>query len=217
MPAARPSPFRAGRGHDAVSVRYAEFTGEYVLVADVSEFQPDLADAAYLAWSQAIVIRAMYGGAHDDKAWYGGQRRADLHAGGARFLGIYAYLVAGQDGAAQARAFHSLVGPVQSGEVFIADFEEGQKSVLTAWYNEMLTLYGPGIAPYLWTYSGLWFGEAAGLAPWQWLADYTAIEPHVPAHTLWQFSDAYDVPGVGVTDCSVYRGTIAGLAALAHP
>jgi hypothetical protein len=210
--------FRAGRSHGAdasLTLAQPQFSGPYVLLADVSEWNPDLNDPVYLRWSLAAVIRAMYGDAHDDTAWYGGARRAALHAGGARFVGCYQYLVASQDGAAQARAFHQLVGPIEPGEVFIADFEEGSRPLLTAWYYEMLALYGPSIAPFLWTYTGLNFGEVNGALPVQWLADYTSAEPTSP-HKLWQFTDAYSVPGVGLADCSVFRGTIDELAALAY-
>ena len=203
--------FRAGGEQRGVPVLAAPST----LLADVSEFQPDVADATYLGWSKAIVIRAMYGDTHDDAAWYGGARRAALHAGGAKFTGIYQYLVAGQDGAAQAQAFRKLVGGIQPGEVFIADLEEGNRALLTTWYNEMLTLYGQPIAPYLWTYTGLNFGEAEGVLPVQWLADYTSTEPVSP-HKLWQFTSAYTVPGVGACDCSVFHGTVDELAALAY-
>lgn len=207
----RRRPCRAGGPH---RVKAASSAPE-VLVVDVSEFQPDIDDATYLKWSLAAIIRALYGTSHDDAAWYGGARRAALHAGGARFVGIYQYLVAGQDGAAQARAFHQLVGVPQPGEVFIADFEEGTHAVLTAWYNEMLTLYGDGIGPYLWTYTGLDFGQEQGVLPVQWLADYTSVEPG-SAHTLWQFTDDYQVPGVGTADCSVFHGSIEQLAALSY-
>jgi GH25 family lysozyme M1 (1,4-beta-N-acetylmuramidase) len=210
-----PVMFRAGQQPGAAPrMAPALTTAPSVLLADISEFQPDIADAAYLAWSKAIIIRAMYGDAHDDHAWYGGARRAALHAGGARFVGIYIYLVAGQNGAAQAQAFHKLVGAIQPGEVFVADFEEGSKTVLAAWYNEMLALYGKAITPYLWTYSGLYFGQAQGVLPVQWLAAYGMAEPS-SRHTLWQFTDAYAVPGVGTCDASVFHGTIDQLAALA--
>jgi len=138
-------------------------------------------------------------------------RRADLHAAGIRFLGIYQYLVSGQNGASQAQAFHRLVGPIQQGKVFVADFEEGDKPMLTDWYNEMHTLYGPGITDYLWTYTGVDFGEERDVLPVQWIADYDAPEPDT-SHVLWQFTDAYDVPGVGITDCNQYDGTMAQLA-----
>jgi hypothetical protein len=211
----RRTPFRAGGTGALEAAAVPQFTGTYTLLADVSEFQPDVADSTYLKWSKAIVIRALYGDAHDDAAWYGGARRALLHSGGARFLGIYSYLVGSQSGAAQAQAFHKLVGGILPGEVFIADFEEGSHAVLTEWYNAMISLYGKGIAPFLWTYTGLVFGEATGALPVQWLADYTSREPSSP-HKLWQFSSSYSVPGVGSCDASVFHGSIDQLAALAY-
>lgn len=210
----RRPPFRAGDVSAAAIKPEASAAGPRVLLCDISEFQSNLADAVYLAWSKAIVIRAVYGSAHDDHAWYGGQRRALLHAGGARFLGIYAYLVAGQSGAVQAQAFRRLVGAIRPGEVFIADFEEGAKPVLEEWRAEMLALYGAAIAPHLWTYSGLWFGESRGVLPVEWIAAYQSSEPVTP-HRLWQFTSSFDVPGVGPADCSVFHGDIDQLAALA--
>jgi hypothetical protein len=35
-------------------------------------------------------------------------------------------------------------------------------------------------------------------------------------HKLWQFTDAFKVPGVGTADCSVFHGSIDDLAALAY-
>lgn len=188
------------------------FSGTYTLVADVSEFQPDVNDAAYLAWSHGMIIRGAYG-TRVDKAWYGGQRRADLHAGGAKFLGIYQYLEAGLSGASQARLLNSLVGGLEQGEVVIADFEEGSKPMLTDWYNAMLGYGYPD--KYLWTYTGTDFGQSQGALPVQWQAQYSSTEPSSP-HVLWQFSSAYPVPGVGTTDCSVFHGTITQLAAYGY-
>lgn len=184
--------------------------GKYLL-ADVSEFQPSVDDAKYLAWSKAMVIRAAFGDQHDDKAWYNGQRRDALHAGGALFLGIYQFLVAGQSGAAQAAALHRLVGALRKGEVLIADLEQGDKTMLTEWYNTMRAWYP---AQYLWTYTGESFGTSAGILPVEWIAAYRAAEPASP-HQLWQFSQNYTVPGVGIADCSVFHGTVGQLAALA--
>lgn len=211
------TPFRAGRVPGAVQpMAVPAFTGPHVLLADCSEFQASIADAIYLEWSKAIVIRCLYGTTHQDRAWYGGQRRDLLHAGGARFLGCYQYLVAGQSGAAQAQAFHDLVGPIRPGEVFIADFEEGAKPELSAWYSKMLALYGQAIRPYLWTYTGLYFGEAQSVLPVEWIAAYGQSEPSTP-HRLWQFTSAFQVPGVGLADCSVWHGSLDQLAALAYP
>jgi len=213
------APFRAGRRPQAAArpaaLALPQFAGEFTLLADVSEFEPQIADPVYLAWSQAIVIRAAYGTSHQDRAWYGGDRRARLHEGGCRFLGIYQYLVAGQDGAAQADALCGIIRAPQPGEVIIPDFEEGQKSMLTAWYNRMLSNLGHGFAPYLWTYTGLNFGQARGALPVEWIAAYGQGEPASP-HKLWQFTDSFPVPGVGTADCSVFHGTIGELAALAY-
>ena len=215
MTAPRSTPFRAGGG--ATSPYAAKFTaaqaGSSVLLADVSEFEPDVDDPVYLAWSKAVVIRAAYGTSHDDHAWYQGQRRDLLHDGGARFVGIYQYLVAGQDGGAQADALHPLIGAIRPGEVLIADYEEGQHLMLTAWYNRMLAIGYP--RQYLWTYSGLDFGQVNGALPVEWVAAYGQSEPSTP-HKLWQFTSSFPVPGVGSADCSVFHGTIGQLAALAY-
>lgn len=207
-------PFRAGAepGITPQALTPA-FTGAYTLLADISEFQPNLADAAYLQWSKAIVIRCAYGNVHDDRAWYGGTRRDALHKGGAKFVGIYQYLVAGHDGAAQAQAFRRIVGPLRPGEVAIADFEEGQRPMLAAWYTEMRALGYP--VKCLWTYSGLSFGQAQGVRA-EWVAAYRATEPAVP-HQLWQFTSSMTIPGIpGPCDCSVFHGTVDQLAALAY-
>ena len=210
-------PFRDGMTPgEGRAVAFPQADAAKVLLADVSEFQPQIADATYLAWSKAIVIRAAYGAGHDDRAWYGGERRRLLHEGGVKFLGIYQYLVAGQSGALQAQAFRDLVGDIRPGEVLIADYEEGSRTVLTDWYNKMHQLYPKDAWPYMWTYTGLNFGTEHGVLPVEWIAAYQAAEPSSP-HTLWQFTDAYQVPGVGTCDCSVYHGTIGELAALAYP
>ena len=197
----------------AVAV-HARATGPQVLLADISEFEPDVNDAMYLAWSGAIVIRAAYGDQHDDRAWYGGARRDALHAGGARFIGCYQYVTAGQDPAAQAAALVRLLGSLRPGEKVIADIEEGPGNLRETW-----GIWSAGIAGALgdepWCYSGLNFASAHGLAPVEWVAAYQSAEPGV-AHRLWQFTDAFQVPGVGTCDCSVYHGTIDELAALAY-
>jgi hypothetical protein len=187
--------------------------GPRVLLADISEFQPDINDAAYLLWSKAIIIRAAYGARHDDRAWRGGVRRDLLHAGGARFVGIYQYIVAGQDPARQAAALIELIGQLRPGEKLIADIEEGTGDLRGTWRTWSALVAGAtGDEP--WLYSGLNFAAAHGLAPVEWVAAYQAAEP-VVTHQLWQFTDAFQVPGVGTADCSVFHGSIDQLAALA--
>lgn len=190
-------------------------------LADISEFQSDISDPRYLAWSKAIIIRAMYGDAHDDAAWYGGARRADLHAGGAEWLGIYQYLVAGQDAAAQAHALVHLLGDLREGEIPICDLEEGSGDQAGRWAEWRAVIEDaypqlkrtPSGGP--WLYSGLDFAAAHGLHP-QWVAAYQGTPPAMP-HVLWQFSDSYPVPGVGIADCSLFNGSVAELRALITP
>lgn len=206
----RPVMFRAGgepRGVPALSAGNLYF-------ADVSEFQPDIADAAYLNWSKAIAIRAMYGDAHDDDAWYGGARRDALHAGGAGFVGIYQYLVAGQDAAAQAHALVALVGRLRPGEKLICDLEEGdgdQSVRYRQWSAVIAAAYGTSHGASPWLYSGLDFAATHNLRP-DWVAAYGPSEPAMP-HLVWQFTPSFPVPGVGLADANVFHGSISELAA----
>jgi GH25 family lysozyme M1 (1,4-beta-N-acetylmuramidase) len=215
----QPVPFRAGAapGEDIPAVPHAVMTpratpGAVVLMADISEFQPDLHDATYLRWSQAIVIRALYG-TRVDRAWYGGARRDALHAGGARFVGIYAYITS-QDITAQAKAMISLLGRLRPGEKVIADIEEGPGNQQARWVTWAKAINAALHDP-PWDYSGLNYAAAHGLQPVTWVAAYGSREPGVP-HQLWQFTDRYSVPGVGTCDCSVFHGSIDDLAALAY-
>jgi peptidoglycan hydrolase-like protein with peptidoglycan-binding domain len=182
------------------------------LVADISEYQPDVADATYLKWSQAVIIRAMYG-ATPDKAWYGGARRNSLHAGGAQFVGIYAYIRAYQSVIAQAHALLALIGSLRPGEKLIADIEEGTGSQAARWQTwAAIVQAATGDRP--WCYSDLSFAATHDLSP-EWVAAFGEVEPATP-HILWQFSSAYAVPGVGTADCSLFHGSIGQLAALAY-
>jgi len=222
MTTPEPVPFRAGRTGETPPLAAATAhlaipsvtTGQVVLLADVSEFQPDIADATYLRWSQAIVIRALYG-TRTDKAWFGGARRDALHAGGARFVGIYAYIRSDQDITAQAKALISLLGTLRPGEKVIADIEEGDGSQQARWVTWAKTVNAAlGDPP--WDYSGLFFARDHGLQPVTWVAAYGTREPD-PPHQLWQFTDAFTVPGLpSPVDCSVFHGSIDDLAALAY-
>jgi hypothetical protein len=216
-------PFRAGDTEmpaGAVPAQTVEHAaalaaGPSVLLADISEFQPEVTDGMYLLWSKAIIIRAAYGTAHEDRSWFGGARRDALHAGGARFVGIYQYVVAGQDPAAQARVLVAMVKAMRPGEKIIGDFEEGAGNQ-AARRNAWAAVIRSGLGDEPWTYSGLSFADVHGLAPVEWVAAYGQPEPSV-RHRLWQFTDNFQVPGVGRADASIFHGTIDQLAALAWP
>jgi hypothetical protein len=206
--------FRAGGTSITSSSLIAATSGPIVNVVDISEFQPEINDATYAKWSKAAIIRAMYGDQHDDKAWYGGQRREFLHQAGMQFLGIYQYIVAAQDPVEQANAFIDLVGKIQLNEVYVADIEEGSGDLQETWQLWADTIHGAvDFAP--WDYSGLDFAAAHGLQPVDWVADYTSTEPTVP-HKLWQRTSSYNVPGVGIADLSQFNGTIEQLASYTY-
>jgi GH25 family lysozyme M1 (1,4-beta-N-acetylmuramidase) len=212
-------PFRAGQLDSephalaASALAVPEFASSVVLLADVSEWQPDIADAAYLRWSKAIIVRALYG-TRVDKAWYGGARRDALHAGGAKFVGFYQYIRGDQDVTAQAKALVSLLGSLRKGEKVIADIEEGTGSQQARWVT-WAKVINAGLGDPPWDYSGLNYAAAHGLQPVTWVAAYGTREPD-PPHQLWQFTDQFKVPGVGTADCSVFHGGIDDLAALAY-
>jgi hypothetical protein len=217
------TPFRAGNlpgeqpaGAPGVTVHPAALIPGVVLMADISEFQPSVADAKYAAWSQAVIIRAAYGSQHDDRAWYGGARRDAFHAAGIRFLGIYQYVIAGQDIAGQAREFARLVGKPRAGEFYIADIEEGGGNLSGRWQAWQDTVTGILGAVPLADYSGRYFARDHGLQPVDWIASYGTAEPP-ETHLLWQFTDAMTIPGIpGTCDCSVFHGSIDDLAAHAY-
>lgn len=188
---------------------------------DVSEFQPNVDWAAVARRNGgAAVIRALYGQNRVDHAWYGGARRADARKRGIKVLGIYQYLVAGQDALAQARAFVQLVGRLEPGEFAVVDVEEGRGSQLAragAWldYVDQHLTY-PGYRG-AWLYAGSAFFTDHGLMPiaqsrrHTWVASYGTTEPsHVP-HSLWQHTDREAWPGIGHCDCSVYNGDLDSL------
>ena len=198
-----------------------------VLLPDLSEFQPN-ADMAGIRHANggAAIIRACYGQAHTDHVF--ARLRHDAHAAGFAFLGIYQYLVAGQDVAAQAHAYRGIVGKLAPHEVPVLDLEEGTGSQ-AARAAEWLALTGMALGKRPWLYSGEAFAQAHGLAPifngpdvHTWVAAYRSQEPAL-GHTLWQSTNGVtganitDWPGAGRCDTSIYHGTLDGLAALADP
>ncbi|MGH3205924.1 MAG: peptidoglycan-binding protein [Streptosporangiaceae bacterium] len=187
--------------------------GPVTYVADCSVWQPDINDAAYLAWSRAIIVRAL-DGTVTDQAWYGGQRRDLLHAGGALFVGIYAYITAADSVVTQARALLDLVGELRPGEKLIADIEEGSGSQAGRW-AAWAKVIAAATGDWPWCYSDLDFAEERGLAP-EWVAAFGKDEP-AGSHILWQFTDAYQVPGIETPcDCSIARCSVEELSALAY-
>lgn len=193
-----------------------------LLIPDLSEFQPH-ADMPGIKRVNggAAVIRACYGTHHPDAVF--ARLRADAHD--YAFLGIYQYLVAGQDVTAQAEAFAAIVGRLGPHEFPVLDLEEGegnQEPRALTW--GVLVTAALGKRP--WLYSGENYAEAHGLAAifngpevHTWVAAYRSTEPAL-GHTLWQCTNGItgahitDWPGAGKCDTSVYHGTLAELSAL---
>lgn len=198
-----------------------------LLLPDFSEFEPGaLMSGVRTANGGAAVIRACYGAGHPDRVF----TRLRTAAADFAWLGIYQYLVAGQDATAQAAAFAKLVGKLAPHEIPILDLEEGEGDQFgraAAWLGETdaaLGLMGRPLPQRSWLYSGLNFAETHGLAPIfkgprrTWVAAYGPNEPTL-GHSLWQCSDGdtgphiTDWPGAGRCDTSLYHGTLAELAA----
>ena len=190
-----------------------EAGGPVTMLADCSVWQPEINDAAYLKWSRAIVVRALYGTV-TDQAWYGGQRRELLHSGGALFVGLYAYITAADSVVTQAHALLDLIGELRPGEKLIADVEVGSGSQAGRW-QAWAKVIAAATGDWPWCYSDLDFAEGHGLAP-EWVAAFQKDEP-AGSHVLWQFTDAYQVPGIATPcDASVFHGSVEELAALAY-
>jgi hypothetical protein len=198
-----------------------------VLLPDLSEFQPS-ADMAGIkrANGGAAIIRLAYGDQHPDHV--GTRLRANARMAGFPFLGLYQYLVAGQDVAAQARAFCALAGKLAPHEIPVLDLEEGSGDQFARAAQWMAIVGGElGRAP--WLYSGESFAKDHGLAPifdgslvHTWVAAYRTTEPAL-GHTLWQSTNGVTGanitawPGAGRCDTSIYHGTLEQLAALVDP
>lgn len=175
-----------------------------LLIADVSEFQPDIDWDAYAASNPAAIVR-VHNGWRADNQW----PRNQIGVVRCRWWGAYQYLPASVDPARAALAMLATLGDSRP-SVTILDLEEGggdQQPRQDAWLRVMA-----GDPADDWTYSGLYFARQHNVHV-DWIAAYGQREPTVD-HLLWQFSDSTDFPGVGTTDASVFNGSIDDLLAL---
>jgi hypothetical protein len=206
-----------------------------IKLPDVSEFQtggsaPDWAGIKAMNGGAGI-IRVGYGDAHLDHMFVANYTA--LKKNGYRFMGLYHYLVAGQDVPSQAAKFCEWVGPksaVAPGTVFILDLEEGagnQATRANQWLDMVDAHYGLNSQPLnkrSWLYSYTSFVTSHSLSAifastrHTWIAAYQTITPSI-GHTLWQSTDGKsgsnitNWPGCGRCDTSVHAGTLGTLAA----
>lgn len=193
-----------------------------ITVADLSEWNGAVDWLALAAWQRsqfhaAVDIIRAWSGYRPDNYWT--RNRANAHTAGVDALGIYAYLPAGSDPAAQAHGLIGAVGRLLPNEWLILDLEEGsgdQSGIVRAW---MSTVQAGEPRPG-WLYTGVAWWRAHNLAAdglpanRTWIAAYQSGEPSAPAHGLWQFTDSATVPGVsGPCDLSRFDGTLPDLLA----
>lgn len=188
-----------------------------LVIADTSEFQSRINWQAYVAGGFLAAIIRAHNGYRADYQFVA--NRSGAHAAAIRALGMYQYVVAGRDAAAQANELCDLVGELQPGEWLICDLEEGsgdQEARGHAWLSTVVNrLHDAGTAEEL--YSGGYFLLAHNLSAAGfrriWVASYGTAEPGIP-HEEWQFTDAHSFPGIsGATDASIFHGTIGQLLA----
>jgi GH25 family lysozyme M1 (1,4-beta-N-acetylmuramidase) len=198
-----------------------------IRLPDISEFQgfvahQALVDGCRAEYGAAIVIaRVCYGAGHvDDQA----DRNIDgLRAAGVDALGLYAYLVAGQDPVVQADTFCRVIqahGGLRRNEFIVCDDEEGsgdQSGRVDAFLERANAVLQASASQDMW-YSGLYFALAHHLEAargHRWIASYGTAEPIAVSHDLWQYADAASFPGVsGPCDASVFHGSLADFLAI---
>ena len=206
---------------------------------DVSEFQTQSSGNAP-NWAGikkqnggAAIISVGYGNAHLDHMFV--SNYTALKANKFSFIGLYHYVVAGQDIASQAKQFCNWIGPqsaVFPGTVFIIDLEEGsgnQSSRANTWLNYVDKFYGLDKLPLnmrSWLYSGQNFAVSQGLSPIfhsarrTWVAAYQGSEAGLLPHTLWQSTNGQvganitNWSGAGKCDTSIAHHSVAELAAM---
>lgn len=207
-----------------------------IRIPDVSEFQtggsaPNWAGIKSVNGGAGI-CRVGYGNAHLDHMFV--NNYTGMKSNGFKFMGLYHYLVAGQDALSQAKQFCNWVGPpsaVAPGTVFILDHEEGtgdQSGRANTWLNYVDHFYGLDAQPlnmrsWLYSYSAF-IGPTnlTGIFASQrhtWIAAYSSTEPSV-GHTLWQSTDGQfgsnivAWPGCGRIDTSISHYSLTQLAAM---
>ena len=182
---------------------------------DISEFQPNFDWNAYAKVRTNVIIRAAYGYSHLDTQWSNNQVARD---GRFKTVGIYLYVVATEDAAAQANYFGDLIGTLKDGEFLLIDMEEGDGdqqgrlntflSILDQRFHRETGEYS--YVPFIQSHLASFETDGERL---RWVAGYGSA-PGIP-WDLWQHTDgtygnhdcqpAY--PGAPSCDCSVYPGT----------
>lgn len=184
-------------------------------------------------WRQVAASGRQYGlvKASEGIGWPSPTFAADWQAipaaGLARGSYHYARPELGNDPAAEARYFLSIVGPLAVGDMLALDIEVGNGD-LGAWAAAWFKVVDAALGRPALLYSYAPFLEQHGLTRAAvgdrplWLADYQDTEPAAPLDwgtiTIWQYSDTSAVPGVATAcDGDATPLTLDQLRALGKP
>jgi GH25 family lysozyme M1 (1,4-beta-N-acetylmuramidase) len=188
-----------------------------LLIGDVNDAHTVTGWAAYAAFSPVLIAKATQGTGFVSPTFEA--QRAGAAAARLQAFGIYHFWQPGADPVAQAEHAVATIGTLRTEplEWLILDVETGDDM---ADYHAFCVRADAALGRTTWLYGGEQLTAAATARP-RWIARYYDQTPD-PAHApgigevLWQFADAYPVPGVGPADCSVYRGDVAAFLAVAR-
>lgn len=186
-----------------------------LLVGDVNDFHDVTNWTAYAAFSPVLIAKATQGTSFVATTF--AAQRAGAAKAGLKAFGMYHFWQPGDDPVAQAEHAVATIGKLRAEplEWLVLDVETGDD---IAAYDAFCAHCDAALGRTTWLYGGGQLTAAVTSRP-RWIARYYDQTPN-PAHApgigevLWQFADAYAVPGVGTADCSVYRGDYAGFAAV---
>ncbi|HWL36171.1 MAG TPA: GH25 family lysozyme [Frankiaceae bacterium] len=186
-----------------------------LLIGDVNDFHPVTGWAAYAAFSPVLIAKATQGTSFVATTFEAA--RAGAAKSGLKAFGMYHFWQPGQDPVAQAQHAVATIGKLSNAPVewLILDVETGDDMGA---YHQFCEHADAALGRRTWLYGGQQLTAAQTTRP-RWIARYFDQTPN-PAHApgigevLWQFADAYAVPGVGTADCSVYRGDVAQFLAV---
>ncbi len=200
------------------------------LYADISSFQTVSSWPDYVAWAKQwdgiarILLRSSQGVGVPDTSFE--QFWSNAIANGIDRIGVYHYcypnLHSGSAGAiAEADYFASVVGSrLRPGDWLMMDLEQNEQGAWALAFGQRLRAHYPETP--IWLYDSLshiqqYFKNPALASLFQLnVADWTLdpnARPACPSpwasYVSLQFSDRYDVPGIGPCDCNVWLGETA--------
>jgi GH25 family lysozyme M1 (1,4-beta-N-acetylmuramidase) len=188
-----------------------------LLIGDVNDAHTVTDWTAYRAFSPVLIAKATQGTSFVAPTFAAQRSGAAIH--GLQAFGIYHFWQPGDDPVAQAEHAVATIGALRTEplEWLILDVETGDDM---AGYHAFCTHADAALGRTTWLYGGGQLTAAATPRP-RWIARYVDQTPN-PAdapnigEVLWQFADAYAVPGVGTADCSVHFGDAASFLGIVH-